>query len=134
VQGPDNILYFTTNNQRLGRITTAGEVQPFIETPFTVGDSLATRRDDLWINDFNTRSIWRYDIPTGVFTEPPRRARRPWTLSSIRTASCGSRTPSTAASTARSAGSTRPAGPPLPSTSPASPPDQHRKRRGGVVH
>jgi virginiamycin B lyase len=71
VQGPDNILYFTTNNNSLGRITTQGTLQPFIETPFAVGGTLATHGDDLWINDFNSRSIWRYDIPTGVFTEFP---------------------------------------------------------------
>jgi sugar lactone lactonase YvrE len=70
-QGPNGVLYFTTNNQRLGRITTAGTLQPFIETPFVVGDSLARRGNNLWINDFNTGSIWRYNIATGVFTEFP---------------------------------------------------------------
>jgi streptogramin lyase len=70
VQGPDGVLYFTTNNNSLGRITTAtGEVQPFIDTPFPVGDALATHGNDIWISDFNARSIWRYDIPTGEFTE-----------------------------------------------------------------
>ncbi len=71
VQGPDNILYFTTNNNSLGRITTDGTLQPFIDTPFPVGDALATHLDDIWISDFNARSIWRYDIPTGEFTEFP---------------------------------------------------------------
>jgi virginiamycin B lyase len=71
VQGPNRVLYFTTNNQRLGRITTAGAVRPFIETPFVVGDSLARRGDDLWINDFNTGSIWRYNITNEAFTEFP---------------------------------------------------------------
>jgi streptogramin lyase len=72
VQGPGGVLYFTTNSNRLGRITTAeGTVQPFIETPFVVGDALVRRGDDLWINDFNTGSIWRYNIPTGAFTEFP---------------------------------------------------------------
>jgi virginiamycin B lyase len=77
VQGPDGNLYFTTNNNSLGRITTAtGEVQPFIDTPFPVGDVLATHDDDIWISDFNNHSIWRYDIPTvdipnGAFTEFP---------------------------------------------------------------
>ena len=71
VQGPNGILYFTTNNPRLGRITTAGVVQPFIETPFVVGDAIARRGDDLWINDFNTGSIWRFNVSTGVFTEFP---------------------------------------------------------------
>ena len=69
VQGPDDVLYFTTNNNSLGRITTQGTLQPFIETPFPVGDHLARHGDDLWINDFNNRSIWRYNIPNNVFTE-----------------------------------------------------------------
>ena len=71
VQGPNNILYITTNSNLLVSITTAGTVQPFIETPFTVGDSLARRGDDLWINDFNTGSIWRYNITNDAFTEFP---------------------------------------------------------------
>jgi streptogramin lyase len=71
VQGPNNILYITTNSNLLVSITTAGEVQPFIETPFSVGDSLARNGNNLWINDFNTGSIWRYNTATGVFTEFP---------------------------------------------------------------
>jgi virginiamycin B lyase len=72
VQGPDNILYFTTNSNRLGRITTAtGEVQPFIDTPFPVGDHLARHGDDLFISDFNAHSIWRYNITNRLFTQFP---------------------------------------------------------------
>ena len=71
VQGPDDILYFTTNNNSLGRITTEGTLLPFIETPFAVGDHLARHGDDLWINDFNARSIWRYNITNDAFTEFP---------------------------------------------------------------
>jgi streptogramin lyase len=71
VQGPNNILYITTNSNLLVSITTAGTVQPFIETPFSVGDSLARSGDDLWINDFNTGSIWRYNITNDAFTEFP---------------------------------------------------------------
>jgi streptogramin lyase len=71
VQGPNDVLYVTTNSNLLVRITTAGDVLPFVETPFAVGDSLARRGDDLWISDFNTGSIWRYNIPTGVFSEFP---------------------------------------------------------------
>jgi streptogramin lyase len=71
VQGPDDILYFTTNNNSLGRITTEGTLQPFIDTPFAVGDHLARHGDDLWINDFNNRSIWRYNITNDAFTEFP---------------------------------------------------------------
>jgi virginiamycin B lyase len=71
VQGPNDVLYITTNSNLLVSITTAGTVQPFIETPFSVGDSLAKRGDDLWINDFNTGSIWRYNTATEAFTEFP---------------------------------------------------------------
>jgi virginiamycin B lyase len=72
VQGPDGVLYFTTNSNSLGRITTKeGTVQPFIETPFPVGGALARHGNDLWINDFNAHSIWRYNIPNGAFTEFP---------------------------------------------------------------
>jgi streptogramin lyase len=35
------------------------------------GQSLATHGDDIWLTDFNNRSIWRYEIPTGNFTEFP---------------------------------------------------------------
>jgi virginiamycin B lyase len=71
-EGPNDVLYFTTNNNSLGRITTAtGEVQPFIDTPFAVGDHLARHGDDLWISDFNAHSIWRYNITNDAFTEFP---------------------------------------------------------------
>jgi len=71
VQGPDDILYFTTNSNSLGRITTEGTLLPFIQTQFAVGDHLARHGDDLWINDFNNRSIWRYNITNDAFTEFP---------------------------------------------------------------
>jgi streptogramin lyase len=35
------------------------------------GQSLATHGDDIWLTDFNNRSIWRYDISEGAFTEFP---------------------------------------------------------------
>lgn len=71
VPGSDGFLYFSSNDG-LGRISTAGAVQPFIAAPFSVGgQSLATHDDDIWINDFNHRSIWRYDLPTAGFTEFP---------------------------------------------------------------
>ena len=31
--------------------------------------SLAAHGDDIWITDFNNNSVWRYDIPTGQFTQ-----------------------------------------------------------------
>jgi virginiamycin B lyase len=71
VQGSDGFLYFSSNDG-LGRISTAGAVQTFIVAPFSVGgQSLAAHGDDIWINDFNNRSIWRYDIPTGEFAQFP---------------------------------------------------------------
>lgn len=33
--------------------------------------SLATHGDDIWITDSNNNSIWRFDIPTGLFTQFP---------------------------------------------------------------
>jgi streptogramin lyase len=71
VQGSDGLLYFSSNDG-LGRISTGGAVQPFIVAPFSVGgNALDAHGDDIWITDFNNRSIWRYDVPTGEFTEFP---------------------------------------------------------------
>lgn len=71
VQGPNNVLYFT-NNQGLGRIGTDGVVQPFIHAPFSVGgQTLDAHAGNIWITDFNARSLWRYDIASGGFTEFP---------------------------------------------------------------
>ena len=75
VQGPNGVLYFTTNNAGLGRITTSGEVLPFVvpdDTGANVnGDGIAAHGDDVWYANSNTGSIWRYDVPTGNFTEFP---------------------------------------------------------------
>lgn len=71
VQGSDGFLYFTSNDG-LGRISTDGVVQPFINAPFSVGgNDLDAHGGDIWITDFNRRSLWRYDIPTGGNTEFP---------------------------------------------------------------
>lgn len=72
VQGSDGILYFTKNDAPLGRITTDGTVLPDAGTPFQFnGGSVAAHGDDIWVTDFNNHSLWRYDIPTGQFTEFP---------------------------------------------------------------
>ncbi|HEX2739905.1 MAG TPA: hypothetical protein VHM69_05615 [Rubrobacter sp.] len=73
VQGPDGILYFTTNDPGLGRITTEGEVLPFVapDNSLANGGGIAAHLDDIWYTDFNNDSIWRYDIPSGEFTEFP---------------------------------------------------------------
>jgi virginiamycin B lyase len=69
VQASDGLLYFSSNDG-LGRIAADGSLQPFITAPFSVGgQALATDADLVWINDFNRRSIWRYQIGTGTFTE-----------------------------------------------------------------
>jgi len=71
VQGSDGLLYFSSNDG-LGRISTGDAIQPFIVAPFSVGgNALDAHGDDIRITDFNDRSIWRYDVPTGEFTEFP---------------------------------------------------------------
>jgi len=72
VQGSDGFLYFSSNDG-LGQIGTDGVVEPFINTPglSVGGNDLDAHGRDIWITDFNRRSLWRYDIPTGGFTEFP---------------------------------------------------------------
>jgi virginiamycin B lyase len=63
VQGPEDILYFTSNEAFLGRITTSGVFLapiPMPETDVLAGE-LAVHGDDIWITDFNNDSLWRYD-------------------------------------------------------------------------
>jgi virginiamycin B lyase len=76
VQGPGGILYFTTNNPGLGRITTSGEVLPFVAPPNNTlanGAGIAAHGDDIWYADFNNDSLWRYDTtgPDTGFTQFP---------------------------------------------------------------
>ena len=70
VQGPADILYFSSNEAFLGRITTAGTFLPPIPTPDSgaLAGDLAVHGSQIWMTDFNTDALWRYDIPTGVFT------------------------------------------------------------------
>lgn len=69
-QGQDGFLYFSSNDG-LGRITTDGVVE-FVSAPFSVGgNDLDAHGEAIWITDFNSRSLWRYDTPTGVFKEFP---------------------------------------------------------------
>src|SRR5215217_3252889 len=71
VQGPDGVLYFTTNNPGLGRITTSGEVLPFV-TPnnsLANGAGIDAHGTDVWYADFNNDSLWRYDTTSGGFTQ-----------------------------------------------------------------
>src|SRR5918995_780117 len=74
VQGPEGILYFTSNEPILGRITTSGEFLapiPMPDSDVLAGD-LAVHENDIWITDFNNDSLWRYDVtPPGQFTQFP---------------------------------------------------------------
>jgi streptogramin lyase len=73
VQGPNDILYYTSNDPILGRITTSGAFLDPIPMPNSnaLGGELAVHGNEIWITDFNHRSIWRYDTGTGGFTEFP---------------------------------------------------------------
>ena len=79
IQGPNNILYFTSNEAILGRIDTSG-VQGF-STPMpnssVLAGNLAVHGDDLWITDFNNNTIWRYNITADAFTGFPLPAGSP---------------------------------------------------------
>src|SRR3954471_11088272 len=70
-QGPNNTLYFSTNQSVLGRITTSGAVD-FIQSPAPAGGNIAVDRAQGpgWITDFNPHFISRYDIARGQFTSP----------------------------------------------------------------
>jgi virginiamycin B lyase len=73
VQGPDGILYFTSNDPILGRITTSGEFLapiPMPDSDVLAGD-LAVHGNEIWITDFNNDSLWRYNVTDGQFTQFP---------------------------------------------------------------
>jgi virginiamycin B lyase len=73
VQGPQGILYYTSNDPILGRITTSGEFLapiPMPESDVLAGD-LAVHGNEIWITDFNNDSLWRYDVAAGQFTQFP---------------------------------------------------------------
>jgi virginiamycin B lyase len=67
VQGPNGILYFTTNEPGLGRITTSGEVLSFVKPDsFSAnGGGIAAHGNDIWYTDFNNDSLWRYEVSSG---------------------------------------------------------------------
>ena len=74
VQGPDGILYMTSNNPILVRFDVATETQlASIEIPNTnaVAGDMAIDGDDIWFTDFNNDSLWRYNITADQFTEFP---------------------------------------------------------------
>src|SRR5688500_9649645 len=51
VQGPGDVLYYSSNNPELGRITTAGAFQPAIPTPNSnaLAGELAVHGTDVWM-------------------------------------------------------------------------------------
>jgi streptogramin lyase len=73
-QGPDNILYITSNDPILMRFDILSET--FLE-PVTLpnnnalGGNLAVHGNDVWITDFNNDSLWRYTITSAQFTQFP---------------------------------------------------------------
>jgi virginiamycin B lyase len=71
IQGPDDILYYTSNDPILGRITTSGTILDPIEIPNSnaVAGDLAVHRNDIWFTDFNNDRLWRYDVVSGEFTQ-----------------------------------------------------------------
>jgi virginiamycin B lyase len=73
VQGPNDILYFTTNNPALGRMTTSGQVLDNVAMPNSnaIPNSIAAHGDDIWFTDFNNNSLWRYNVSTNTFTQFP---------------------------------------------------------------
>src|SRR5919107_3344707 len=73
VQGPEGILYFTSNDPILGRITTSGEFLAPIQMPETdvLAGDLAVHGNEIWITDFNNDSLWRYNVTEGQFTQFP---------------------------------------------------------------
>jgi virginiamycin B lyase len=77
VQGPNDILYFTSNNPILGRITTAGAQAGAqlgsvdIPNSNAVAGDMDARGNEIWFTDFNNDSLWRYDITVDQFTQFP---------------------------------------------------------------
>jgi virginiamycin B lyase len=66
IQGPNNILYYTSNEPILGRITTSGQILDPIKIPNSnaVAGDLAVHGNEIWFTDFNNDSLWRYDTAT----------------------------------------------------------------------
>jgi streptogramin lyase len=83
-QGPNNVLYFTTDDNTLGRITTSGQVVlPAAVNPSLSaanGEGIAAHGTDVWYAGFNTNSIWRFNTLTSAFTEfvPPTAGSDPY--------------------------------------------------------
>jgi virginiamycin B lyase len=72
-QGPGAILYYTSNDPILGRITTSGTILDPVAMPRSdaVAGDLAVHGNEIWITDFNGDNLWRYDTVSGQFTQFP---------------------------------------------------------------
>jgi streptogramin lyase len=59
IQGPDDVLYYTSNDPILGRITTSGTILDPIEIPNSnaVAGDLAVHGNEIWFTDFNNDSL-----------------------------------------------------------------------------
>ena len=70
IQGPD-VLYYTSNDPILGRITTSGTILDPIVIPNSnaVAGDLAVHGNEIWFTDFNNDSLWRYDTTSDSFTQ-----------------------------------------------------------------
>ena len=74
IQGPDDVLFFTSNDPFLGRYNwqTGAFLDPIvIPNSSAVAGDLAVHGDDIWFTDFNNDSLWRYNITAGEFTQFP---------------------------------------------------------------
>jgi streptogramin lyase len=72
VQGPNNILYMTSNNPILVRFNwSTGTQLPSIDIPSSsaVAGDMDIRGNEIWFNEFNNDSLWRYNITSGAFTQ-----------------------------------------------------------------
>ncbi len=73
-QGPEGILYLTSNDANLMRFNVATQTfEPPVPMPNSnaLGGNLALSATDAWITDFNNNVVWRYSLSTGQFTSVP---------------------------------------------------------------
>lgn len=74
IQGPDNVLYYTSNDAFIGGYNWQTEtflVPIPVPNGGGIAGDLAIHDDQIWIGDFNNDGLWRYDISDGVFTQFP---------------------------------------------------------------
>ena len=73
-QGPEDVLYLTSNDPtllRFDRATGAFLAPVTIPNSAAVGGDLAVHANEVWFTDFNNDSLWRYDATGGQFTQFP---------------------------------------------------------------